>query len=487
MTVIATTISPRGRVRLFGPADVAVELAEAARIVPPLWPLDGAIAVNPLSGLEHRPFADAVREGADLFGARAAMPLAHWRGLVDQGRLDRDAVTKVAVERLGGFSDAFAHLGPDATPYDLLMARLFDLPERTAQADGPDEPALLVAKWCAAFFDRGAAVAPMPGRARGLHAAVLALLPHDPDFRALPAGRSVLADWPGDPLAAVANELERLTVATDDRRVLLQRLIARLPGWAGHIRWRTDHADRHVADGAPAAMADLVALLLLADRAAGVRPVAACRVEQVDGIAVAQALAAHRGVAVAELGDAVHTVAAMSAAELGLIFQTAAERSFRDGLVARLSGRNGVATIGRPAAQFVFCIDVRSEPFRRALEAEGAYETFGYAGFFGLPIATHRPHHVRRHQLPALLAPQHDVALVPDTGQHARVVRERQAAAGRDLFAVRQERCRDRLRHRRGRRAVRGPGDAGERRRTALGAQARRPRAPGADALLRRA
>lgn len=68
----------------------------------------------------------------------------------------------------------------------------------------------------------------------------------------------------------------------------------------------------------------------------------------------------------------------------------------------------------RSLAQVVFCIDVRSEVFRRHLEQRGGYETLGLAGFFGVPMdyqpfnAVHTVAHC-----PVLLKPKNRVREIP--------------------------------------------------------------------------
>lgn len=72
----------------------------------------------------------------------------------------------------------------------------------------------------------------------------------------------------------------------------------------------------------------------------------------------------------------------------------------------------------RPPAQAMFCIDVRSEGFRRHLEEAGGNETFGFAGFFGLPICFQGfGSEQETDQCPVLLKPKHLVREIPRASQ----------------------------------------------------------------------
>ena len=84
---------------------------------------------------------------------------------------------------------------------------------------------------------------------------------------------------------------------------------------------------------------------------------------------------------------------------------TAAEQAFQEQLVSQIIVPPALETRA-PTLQAVFCIDVRSEVFRRHLEAQHpGIQTRGFAGFFGLPIEySQEGSDYKRPQLPGLLA-----------------------------------------------------------------------------------
>lgn len=82
-----------------------------------------------------------------------------------------------------------------------------------------------------------------------------------------------------------------------------------------------------------------------------------------------------------------------------------AEESLRRAVQARL--RPQPEPVAAPELRAAFCIDVRSEPFRRHWEAaDPRVATEGFAGFFGLPLAWDEGSNSTDH-LPVLLSPVH--------------------------------------------------------------------------------
>ena len=85
-------------------------------------------------------------------------------------------------------------------------------------------------------------------------------------------------------------------------------------------------------------------------------------------------------------------LSALDAQRSGFIWLRAYERHYRDRLFQALAanhgrGRNFRGAQARARAQIVFCMDEREEAIRRHLEEEYPdTETFGAAGFFGVPI-----------------------------------------------------------------------------------------------------
>ena len=296
-------------------------------------------------------------------------------------------------------------------------------------------------KWSAAFLDEGMAGWGMPSRQEGFYRSWRDLAPRDRSGRFLgirdfPAKVRALPESPED---AIAHGLDRLDIPPERRGEYQARMLAQLPGWAGFIRWRSENPQYPGQRDHPVDLVDYLAVRVFFE----VELVSvACRrdlgvpgtLPGVKSYALEHTRILADGDPAATLSGRLYRLAAclgLTASELesltgdgaktllrwldrlpedrhGPVWLAAYEESYAERLVGRIAAHQGEvqSPVKRPLAQLIFCIDARSEPFRRHIEAQGAYETFGYAGFFGVPIS-HQPFdsHDRLALCPVLLKP----------------------------------------------------------------------------------
>jgi uncharacterized protein YbcC (UPF0753/DUF2309 family) len=128
--------------------------------------------------------------------------------------------------------------------------------------------------------------------------------------------------------------------------------------------------------------------------------------------------------------DLATTLAGLDATEAARVWLAAYEGHYRDELLGSLR-RQDAPPRARPAAQAVFCIDVRSEGLRRHLEAVGPYETIGFAGFFALPVRYRSWGSAEGVDLcPVLVRPSTEIAERPLGGPNSAASRQLTARQG---------------------------------------------------------
>ncbi|HMS82365.1 MAG TPA: DUF2309 domain-containing protein [Nitrospira sp.] len=119
----------------------------------------------------------------------------------------------------------------------------------------------------------------------------------------------------------------------------------------------------------------------------------------------------------ADLKHVIDWMEAFPESDHGPVWLTALEAGYQEQLLTTLRARHVESVPSettRPYSQSVYCIDVRSEPFRRHLESVGPHETYGFAGFFAAFIryrAWGKEHDTE--QFPAIMRAKNEVREIP--------------------------------------------------------------------------
>lgn len=371
-----------------------LDAAEAAgRAVPPAFPLDATVAVNPFLGQTEEDLAAAAARLARVAGVRVTRTGADYVAAIKDGRITADdladalaaATSPLKPAIVTGLREVAETLGNGPAPR--ALPTVADL---AAEATGIDWPALIdrcIGLWAAGHFDRGQALwSPAPGSQA--FAAWRAWAMHDltPEIAGLEGFCAHVAAAPDTTERAILAAAEALGITDEAAPTAFHRIAMSLGGWAQHARWVLWQAE--LAGGTDRTLLDLLAIRLIWDEAL---------------LAHAPEVADKWAAAVAAHAKPV----AATADEVALaILQDAADRGHQRRLVAALDGAAPAAGT-RPFLQAAFCIDVRSEVYRRALESvDTGIATIGFAGFFGLPLAHHaHGSDILEARLPVLLNP----------------------------------------------------------------------------------
>ncbi|OLQ46167.1 hypothetical protein BHT94_13725 [Bacillus licheniformis] len=428
-------------------SDLNVFIQSASRVIAPLWPISTFAARNPWMGLENQSFdqvADWLKNTRDVDIYPSASMI---RSAKNKGEIDEDFVEMGLQRWLDSHffniprdaAERFCHAGLKLDPLPSALLSSHKLEKLVNKCSGLDpiesfykQPISSyienqdgerlvdildqhVIKWSKLYLDESQAGWTMPNREEGFYRAWQHLIQYDPALSK--QQRKRLKDWPQEAHMALQEALFALEIPESEIQTYLEGHLLSLPGWAGMMLWRSQQSSHEHA-----LLTEYLAVRISMERAL-IKPYLPLNIERSEKrISMTPLLAAwiHWG------GLTLEEWSQMPANEQNeylsfayrfdeklrrKLWLEAWEQTHTDQLSQKIILKQR-ENIGKKSAlaQLAFCIDVRSEPFRRQLEKEGPFETIGVAGFFGVPIATCELGSKHSHaSLPIIQKPQHKI------------------------------------------------------------------------------
>ncbi len=320
--------------------DILNNIDQASKVIGKTWPLYAFVTSNPLSGYENTHFNTAVNQAQSLNGGKSYPHSEVFKKAWVKGDIDDLEIEKLLKKH---------HINdnPLSTLEKINTQKLKLIRNKNHKLDS------IVSKWLMAFLDEGLAEWEMPFRNKSFFTAWRNLAKYDNNIDS-----NALDNIPNGSLEALDFILRDFD--NEQQLKIIKAHIAALPGWTGYIKYRIEE-DSEWQKKYSITLADYLAVRLSIAKLLNIEILSH---EDIDS----------------EI-ESINT--------LNYIWLKAWERSFQNKLSKKLSQQLKISKSDAsktPDAQFAFCIDTRSELIRRHVESKGNYETFGYAGFFGIAM-----------------------------------------------------------------------------------------------------
>ncbi|WOJ94480.1 DUF2309 domain-containing protein [Congregibacter variabilis] len=359
---------------------IRAAISQSVKRVAPLWSLDHFVAVNPFLGFTDERFEHAARRVSLACDAQLLMPRSYYREALESGRMqERDLIAALAQSSHAGevtLETVLEGLEEDRGSQSAL-ATCADIAAHISDRDWPALVVERVSHWASGYFDAGQASWPSPfSDLRPYQAwrremsidctdAVMGLSSAQETFAALPESPEELCEY----------ALTKLAVPEALLDLYLHRLLSSIGGWVAYARYQS--WGQELAGESPKWVVDLLAIRL------------SWELVLMQEFAQSGAELAWRRAVLSQVPSADIERPLNEDEVIDQIAQEAFELAWQRDAINALAANetDSLQKRGRPSAQAVFCIDVRSEVLRRAMENAGDdLETLGFAGFFGLPI-----------------------------------------------------------------------------------------------------
>ena len=364
---------------------VQESIKRAYNRIAPVWPLENSVAVNPYFGLSDMSFdqaANALKQRVDI---KLYMPINFYLKHIQEREITQadiqQALDKKHKEQT--VSDFLSKLN-NLKDKEKLAYTVLEMVEQQFGKEFSEVMIKHTSEWLAGYFRTSDKKSGNQLFREWRRYAEIDLFP---ELSGIKGFRNMVKNVPETFTMAIFSGLEKLNIPEHKVESYLHAVLLKLLGWSSYcagVDWQNKlyGGDTNCIQALLAILVTWESIILKTHpsfHSAWEKTVSKLDEQENDSTLVAQSI----------LQDA---------------FDFSFQRKLRNKF-SNQAGKQKLNTSKRPKAQMVFCIDVRSELYRRNLETINTnIETIGFAGFFGFPVKyTPINHEKGKNQCPVLI------------------------------------------------------------------------------------